>query len=167
MGRVIYASSHHVIGFHRRSKTLKLDAMPRPDGPYGVSKVFGEALGRMYADKYSMSVISLRIGAFREKPEDERHLSVWLSPKDCNQLLVRCVEVPSIHYAVIYGVSNNSRSIWNNSGAELIGYKPEDDAEDYLNVVKSKGSSEDRVASLFHGGHFCQRGFEGDPGRID
>ena len=122
--RVIYASSHHAVGFYRRSNTLDLSVAPRPDGPYGVSKVFGEALGRMYADKHGMSVVSLRIGAFRQKPEDIRHLSVWLSPRDCLQLIIKCIEAPDLHYAVIYGISNNTRSIWDNSGAALIGYKP-------------------------------------------
>ena len=167
VSRVIYASSHHAVGFHRRSKTLDLDVEPRPDGPYGVSKVFGEALGRMYADKHGMSVVSLRIGAFRQKPEDIRQLSVWLSPKDCIQLLERCIEATDIHYAVIYGISNNTRAIWDNSDAALIGYKPKDNAEDYLEEVLRDGKPEGEIATLFHGGHFCQMDFDGDPSRID
>lgn len=165
--RVIYASSHHAVGFYRRSSTLDLNVAPRPDGPYGVSKVFGEALGRMYADKHGMSVVSLRIGAFRQKPEDIRHLSVWLSPRDCLQLIIKCIEVQNLHYAVIYGISNNTRSIWDNSGAALIGYKPEDDAEVYLEEVLQKGTPEGDIATVFHGGHFCQMDFDGDSSRID
>ena len=121
----------------------------------------------MYADKHGMSVVSLRIGAFRQKPEDIRHLSVWLSPRDCLQLIIKCIEAPDLHYAVIYGISNNTRSIWDNSGAALIGYKPEDDAEVYLEEVLQKGTPEGDIAAVFHGGHFCQMDFGGDSSRID
>ncbi len=165
--RVVYASSHHAVGFHRRSKVLDADAAPRPDGPYGVSKAFGEALGRMYADKHGLSVVSLRIGAFRPKPEDVRHLGVWLSPGDCVRLVAGCIEAPDVHHAVVYGISANTRAMWDNSGAAAIGYRPEDDAEDHAGEVLRDGAPEGDVAALFHGGHFCQMDFGGDPSRID
>jgi uronate dehydrogenase len=52
--RVVYASSHHAVGYYRRTQPIGAEEPPRPDSRYGVSKVFGEALGRMYADKYGM-----------------------------------------------------------------------------------------------------------------
>ncbi len=86
--RVIFASSNHAVGFHRRERFIDntvlprpdtrygvskvfgerfIDntVLPRPDTRYGVSKVFGEAVGRLYADKYGLSVACLRIGTFR------------------------------------------------------------------------------------------------------
>ena len=86
--RVVFASSNHVIGFHRREEVVDTDAQPRPDSRYGVSKVFGEALGSMYADKYGLSVACLRIGPFRtpDKPNAPRELMNWLSHADMAQL---------------------------------------------------------------------------------
>src|SRR5271169_505910 len=52
--RIVFASSNHAVGFHRRERFIDNTVSPRPDSRYGVSKVFGEALGRLYADKYGL-----------------------------------------------------------------------------------------------------------------
>ncbi|MGQ0752159.1 MAG: NAD-dependent epimerase/dehydratase family protein [Betaproteobacteria bacterium] len=72
--RVVFASSNHVIGFHRAARTVDIEAPVRPDSRYGVSKVFGEALGRLYADKHGLSVACLRIGSFRQRPHSARQV---------------------------------------------------------------------------------------------
>src|SRR5271170_4237270 len=76
--RIVFASSNHAIGFHRRERFIDNRVAPRPDSRYGVSKVFGEALGRLYADKHGLSVACLRIGAFRrlDRPVDARQLLI-------------------------------------------------------------------------------------------
>ena len=114
--RVIFASSNHAVGYHRRERFLDNAVEPRPDSLYGVSKVFGEALGRMYADKYGMSVACLRIGTFRtpDHPSEARQLLTWLSHRDMAQLARRCIEHASYHFVVVYGVSNNLRNRWDN-----------------------------------------------------
>jgi uronate dehydrogenase len=98
--RVVFASSNHVVGFYRRERTVGIDVPPRPDSYYGVSKVFGEALGRLYADKYAMSVACLRIGSFRQTPEDRRQLTTWLSHDDGARLLRCCIDAPPFHFLV-------------------------------------------------------------------
>jgi len=108
--RVIYASSHHAVGFYRRARPIDQTVVPRPDGVYGVSKVFGEAVGRLFADKHGLSVACLRIGAFRDKPIDRRLLHVWLSPRDAVHLVGCCIDAPDYHFVVVYGVSNNTRN---------------------------------------------------------
>ncbi len=120
--RVVFASSNHAIGYHRREKFLDDTVQPRPDSLYGVSKVFGEALGRMYADKYGMSVACLRIGTFRtpDRPSEARQLLTWISHRDMAQLTARCVEHASYHFTVVYGVSNNLRNRWDNSNAKFL-----------------------------------------------
>ena len=60
--RVIFASSNHAFGMHSVHDKLKLDAPVRPDGFYGLSKVWGEAMARMYWDKHGIEGISVRIG---------------------------------------------------------------------------------------------------------
>jgi uronate dehydrogenase len=79
----------------------------------------------MYADKYGVSCVCLRIGTFAERPGGRRALSTWISPRDMVQL-TRC----SLD-AIVYGVSANQRSWWDNPGADRLGYKPMDDAEQY------------------------------------
>lgn len=165
--RVVYASSNHAIGFHRRDRPLDLDVPLRPDGRYGVSNAFGELLGRLYADKYGISVACVRIGSFRPKPEDRRQLMIWLSHRDAVQLFRRCIEHPDYQHLVVYGVSNNDQNIWDNSDVDWLGYSPQDNAETYRAEIMALPDDEDNVARLFHGGRFCSVEFEGKIDRID
>lgn len=156
--RVVYASSHHAIGYHRRAHTLVGRVEPRPDSYYGVSKVAGEALGRLYADKFGIGVVSLRIGAYRAKPLDIRHLSVWISPRDMVELLRCSIEAPLLHHVIAYGVSANTRAIWDNREAAVLGFRPVDNAEDYVDEVIAAGQPELEGAKPFHGGWYCAWG---------
>jgi uronate dehydrogenase len=161
--RVVYASSHHAVGYHRRARTLDASVVPRPDSFYGVSKVAGEALGRLYADKFGMSVVNLRIGACREKPTDLRHLSVWISLRDMVELLRCSIEAPLLHHVIAYGQSANTRAIWDNHEAAVLGYRPVDNAEDHAAEVLAHGEPEMDGAKPFHGGWYCAWGL-GDHG---
>ena len=164
--RVLFASSHHAAGFHRRDTATAETLVPRPDSYYGVSKVFGEAMGRMYADKFGLQVLSLRIGAYRDRPSDPRQLSVWISPRDMVEL-VRCgIEAPDFSYATVYGVSANTRSFWDNSAVAFLGYAPKDNAEDWAGEVLA-GPPEHPIAAPFQGGWYCARDFVGDVERVD
>jgi uronate dehydrogenase len=133
--RVVFASSNHAIGYYRRDQGIDSNVRPKPDSRYGVSKVFGEALGSMYADKYGMSVVCQRIGSFQPRPGNERMLSTWLSHRDMTQLTRCCLEAPDVHFEIVYGVSGNTRSWWDNSAAYRLGYKPEDDSEEYAEEI--------------------------------
>jgi uronate dehydrogenase len=152
--RVVFASSHHAIGFHRRDTRIDHLADPRPDTRYGVSKVFGEALGRLYADKYGLEVVCVRIGNVNETPIDERRLSIWCSPRDLAQLVGVALDAPDVHFEIVYGVSNNRRTFWDNSNAERLGYRPVDDSEPWAAELLAKEPPRDPVASLYQGGHF-------------
>jgi uronate dehydrogenase len=167
--RLVFASSNHAVGFHRRETFIDTDVAPRPDGRYGVSKVFGEAVGRLYADKYGMSVACLRIGSFRpsDRPCESRHLLTWISHRDMAQLVYRCVEHPAYHFVVVYGVSNNLRNRWDNTPAKFLGYRPQDDAEMFAAEVLATSPMEDPIAAQFHGGMYCPSEFVGDTTRID
>ena len=66
--RVVFASSNHASGMYPVGVPLDGDQPPRPDGLYGASKVFGEALGRMYVERFGLSVVCLRIGSFQPRP---------------------------------------------------------------------------------------------------
>jgi uronate dehydrogenase len=165
--RVVYASSHHAVGFYRRARVIDQSVVPRPDGVYGVSKVFGEAVGRLFADKHGLSVACLRIGAFRDTPADRRMLRVWLSPRDAVQLAGCCIDAPDYHFIVVYGVSDNARNRYRNAGLEFLGYRPQDKAEDYAADILRSPDTEDAISRQFHGGPYTQMGFDGDLARIE
>jgi uronate dehydrogenase len=167
--RLIFASSNHAVGFHRRERFIDNTVVPRPDTRYGASKVFGEALGRLYADKYGLSVACLRIGTFRnpDRPAETRQLLTWISHRDMVQLVRRCIDYPHYHFVIVYGVSNNLRSRWDNSNAKFLGYRPEDDSEMFAPEILAKGEKENEIAAQFHGGFYCPMEFAGDTTLID
>lgn len=167
--RFIFASSNHAVGFHKRDNLLDDTVLPRPDTRYGASKVFGEALGQLYADKHGLSVASLRIGTFRDHdaPLESRQLLSWVSHRDMVQLVRRCIDHPDYHYIVAYGVSNNQRSRWSNDGVAFLGYQPQDDSEVFAEAILAKGIVENPIAARFHGGFFCPLEFTGKVDRID
>ena len=162
--RVIFASSNHAIGFHRRTERLDHKSPARPDTRYGLSKAFGEDLGSLYAHKYGIRSLSLRIGSCFPKPTNKRMLSTWLSYAD----LVRLIEAGlSADYLneIVYGVSRNTRSWWDNSNAYRLGYDPQDDAEAFAAEVGEIVSG-DPIEEAFQGGGYCSPEFVGDPSRV-
>ena len=92
--RIVFASSNHAIGMHPVEEKLGLDCDFRPDGFYGLSKMWGEGMSRMYWDKHGIEGISLRIGSTLPRPTEFRHLSTWLGHEDLLQLITRCIEAP-------------------------------------------------------------------------
>jgi uronate dehydrogenase len=101
----------------------------RPDTFYGASKVAGEALGRLYADKHGLEVVAIRVVGFANEPLDAGFIWGWLSPRDCVQLFRRSLEAEGVSYLCLYGRSRNARARWATDGWDTIGYEPEDDAE--------------------------------------
>ncbi|HVZ71968.1 MAG TPA: NAD(P)-dependent oxidoreductase [Polyangia bacterium] len=152
--RVVFASSHHAVGFHRRTTKIDHRADVRPDTRYGVSKVFGEALGRLYADKYGLEVFCVRIGNVNPEPIDERRLAIWSSPRDLAQLIAIGIDHPDVRFEIVYGVSNNQRSFYDNANAARLGYQPQDDSEPFAATILAREPPADPVASLYQGGHF-------------
>ena len=132
--RVVFASSNHATGMYPRSDRIGPDAPVRPDTYYGVSKAFGEALGRLYAEKWGVSVVCIRIGSCIERPLDQRHLSTWLSPDDAVNLFSAAVDAP-VQFSIVYGISANTRGWRDLASARALGYEPQDDAEAYAGDV--------------------------------
>jgi uronate dehydrogenase len=127
--RIVYASSNHVTGMYASGHPLDGTDPVRPDSLYGVSKAFGEALGRMYVDKFGLEVVCLRIGSFQPRPRMARELSTWLSPADMTRLTLAALTHPDVGFEIVYGVSANRRSWWSPEPGLRIGYEPQDDAE--------------------------------------
>ena len=107
----------------------------RPAALYGVSKVYGEALGRQYADEHGLSVLSIRIGRVKaeDRPTTPRDFSVWLSQRDVVQILERAIEAPAaLRHGIFFAVSDNRWSYRDLEHARrVLGYVPQDRAEDH------------------------------------
>jgi uronate dehydrogenase len=154
--RVVFPTSNHAVGFYRRDQTIDHRVYPKPDGRYGVSKVFGEALGSLYADKYGMEMYMIRIGNVNPKPIDKRRLSIWISPRDIAQLVSIGIDKPGIKFEIVYGISRNKRAWYDNSNAYRLGYQPQDDAEVWAaEVLRNEKPGGDAVAEMYQGGVFC------------
>ena len=139
--RVVFASSNHAVGFApRASFPVPDDARPDPDTYYGVSKAAGEALAALYANRYGLETICVRILTCADRPENPRSLATWLSPDDAGRLFEACLTAPAPGFRVIYGVSANTRGNWVSlDGARALGYQPRDDAEAYAAEVLGGG----------------------------
>lgn len=162
--RVVYASSNHAVGMFEEDGLpgiydprtpgrafIDHTAPWRPDSLYGVSKSFGEALGRYYSERFGLTVLCLRIGSVL--PDDNpagprtaqaapwlpltteqrywRMAATWLSHADTARLVDRALAagLPRGHFDIFYGVSNNVGRFWDLGHAEsTIGFRPHDRA---------------------------------------
>jgi NAD(P)-dependent dehydrogenase (short-subunit alcohol dehydrogenase family) len=146
--RVIYASSIHAVSGYPSDVQVKTSEPVNPGDLYGVTKCFGEALGRYMAEKEGLSVIALRIGAFQApeavlKEGDVSVLDAWVSRRDLQQLIERSIDVENLTFAVFHGLSNNRFKRLDISDArELVGYDPQDDFTEQHPDVKDLNLAE-------------------------
>lgn len=163
--RIVFASSNHAMGFYPRHQPVGTDAVVKPDSRYGVSKVFGEGLGALYADKHGMGVLSVRIGNVALAPVDERRLAIWLHPEDLIQLIHIGFTHPGLAHEVVYGASFNRRAWWDNARAYEMGYRPKHRAEDHAAAALANQAklAPDAVADYYQGGTFCADEFGAVP----
>jgi len=137
--KIIYASTNHVSGWREIEQELRItpEQVVRPDSLYAVGKAFGEALGQFFVDQYGMSIVCLRIGAFSVEPKfygpTDSILATWCSPRDLAQLVRRSLELDNLGFQIFYAVSRNTRRFWDISNSQsLLGFKPQDNAEELL-----------------------------------
>jgi len=163
--RVIFASSNHVAGFYRRDTKIGTDVTVLPDSRYGVSKCFGEALGSLYANKYGLRVLSVRIGNVNDRPMTVRILAIWISPRDLCQLVGIGMEHADLRHEIVYGMSDNARAWWDNSNAYRLGYEPQDRSEDFAAEVLAREPERvgDDLIDDHQGGNFVRAESGGDP----
>ncbi|HSV37376.1 MAG TPA: SDR family oxidoreductase, partial [Nocardioidaceae bacterium] len=155
--RIIYASSNHAVGRTPRADVVGVDVPPRPDTFYGVAKVAAEALLRLYVDRFGVDAVALRIGSFQTQPETVRQLSTWLSHDDAVRLVEAGLTAPDPGFAVVYGISANTRAWWDLEPGRSLGYEPQDDAEAFADSVAA--GAEDELEAAYVGGPFVAERF--------
>lgn len=154
--RVVFASSNHVTGFYRQGETITADHPPRPDSYYGVSKAFGEDLSRFYFDRYGIETACVRIGSSFPEPRDRRMLATWLSHDDLHRLISACLSTPVLGHSIVFGMSDNAVTWWDNSRAKHIGYVPQDSSDVFRDAVFARTPTPDPKdpVALYQGGGF-------------
>ncbi len=158
--RIVFASSNHVTGFYRQDEVIGPDARVRPDGLYGLSKAFGENLAQLYFDRHRIETVSLRIGSSFPEPKDRRMLATWLSCDDLKRLVVAALTAPVVGHSVIYGMSDNAATWWDNTQARHIGYRPQDSSDVFRATVEARQQVLDHAdpAVIYQGGAFVRTG---------
>ncbi|MBV5299160.1 MAG: NAD(P)-dependent oxidoreductase [Rhodoferax sp.] len=160
--RVVFASSNHVTGFYRQSETIDATHPARPDSLYGVSKAFGEDLSRLYFDRYGIETACVRIGSSFPEPRDRRMLATWLSFDDLHRLITACLSTPVLGHSIIFGMSDNAVTWWDNRCARHVGYVPQDSSDVFRDAVYARTSASDLndPVAIYQGGAFL---FQGEP----
>jgi nucleoside-diphosphate-sugar epimerase len=148
--RVVYASSNHAMGMYMweddrfadpvHPTEVDTEALVRPDSLYGATKAWGEAVGRLYAERHGLAVVCLRIGAvteddrppadadMRHEPPDvaRRAPGMWLSHRDCVSLIEAAL-IADVRFAIVNGVSDNAGRWFSlDEGRRLLGWMPRD-----------------------------------------
>lgn len=141
--RVVYASSIHAVGLCETNRGIDTDEPHRPDTFYGLAKCFAEDMGRMYWEKRGLESVCLRIMSCTPVPQNVRALQTWLSYRDMVQLVVRSIETQTVGFTVAYGVSANTRAPVSNHKVGFLGYRPQDNAEDWAEELFAKAVDPD------------------------
>ena len=155
--RVIFASSIHAVGMHPKTETITAATSHRPDGFYGLSKCFTEDMARMYWDKKGVEGVCLRILSCTEPVSNARAIGSWLSYRDMIHLVERSITTPITGFLVAYGVSNNDRAPIDNTAAAVLGFRPQDNAEDFAEQIFADMPTPDAtdLGQMAHGGPFA------------
>ena len=114
---------------------IELNDPVRPDSPYAVGKIFGETLGRYYADKYGISSIAIRLGAVLadDRPQVRRHYPGYLAQSDCVQMLDKCISAPDTLQFEIFNAISENKYRWRSTEhtKQVLGWQPSGRAEDH------------------------------------
>ncbi len=154
--RVVYASSIHAVGMHKKTDFIGIDAPHRPDTFYGLAKCFAEDLASLYWDKRGIESVCMRILSCAQVT-NPRAVGSWLSYDDLIQLVTRAIDTPVTGFSIVYGVSNNDRAPVDNSKARHLGYHPKDNAEQFAKEIYAASGPLDPqdAGNMCHGGPFA------------
>ena len=114
----------------------------------------------MYWHRHGIETVSLRIGSSTPEPVDRRMLSTWLSHDDMERLVAAALGAPVVGHTIIYGMSDNATTWWDNTHARHIGYRPLDSSDVFREAVEARQHTVDRndPVALYQGGGFVTKG---------
>jgi len=158
--RIVFASSNHVTGFYRQDEVISPLDPVRADGAYGLSKAWGENVSRFYFDRHGIETACLRIGSSFPEPRDRRMLATWLSYDDLERLVRACLTAPVVGHTIVYGMSDNTTTWWDNTSARHLGFLPQDSSERFRPALETRQPTIDLAdpASVYQGGAFVRTG---------
>lgn len=158
--RVVYASSSHTVGFYKTTERVDAHMPLRPDGLYGLSKCFGEALSRYYFDRFGIETVCLRIGSSYPEPKNTRMMVTFLSYDDLARLIERALTTPRVGHTIVFGTSDNPAAWWDNRYAAHLGYQPQDSSATFAaNFPPSANYPDDSdLTTVYQGGPFITAG---------
>ena len=151
--RVVYASSIHAVGMHKKTDFIGIDAAHRPDTYYGLAKCFAEDLASLYWDKRGVESVCMRILSCAQV-SNARAVGSWLSYADLIQLVEKSITTQVTGFSIVYGVSDNDRAPVDNTLASHLGFKPKDNAEQFSEKV----FAESEMSDPHDPGNMCQGG---------
>ncbi|GLV59351.1 NAD-dependent epimerase [Dictyobacter sp. S3.2.2.5] len=138
--QVIFASSNHAVGSYEEEYVRKAASgkremldhliLAQPDSYYGVSKVFGEAMGAYYANHQGLRVICIRIGWINPDNEPKGDPTkpspaMWMSHEDFAQMVRKSIEADTVQFDIFYGVSDNQNRFFDLEHArEVLNFEP-------------------------------------------
>jgi nucleoside-diphosphate-sugar epimerase len=136
--RLVLASSGQVTWYERLRGPwpIRTDVQPTPRYWYAAAKVFLEAAGRAFAEKFGQSIIAARLGwcpRTREQVDEitasEWAQDVYLSPGDAGSFFAAAALAPTdISYAVVYATSRPLRQAYMDlePARRLFGWAPQE-----------------------------------------
>ena len=87
-------------------------------------------------------------------------LATWLSYDDLERLVVASLSAPVVGHSVVYGMSGNTATWWDNTSAAHLGYRPQDSSEPFRAMAEARQPHLDPTdpSVRFQGGGFVTRG---------
>ena len=158
--RVVFASTNHTMGMYPTTDLVDAQMPPRPDGYYGISKVFGETLSRYYWDRFQIETVCIRIGYCWPEATNYRQMVTWLSLDDMMQLLHRALLTPRVGHTITFGVSDNPGRWWDDRHAAFLCYRPKDSATQFAYSMPQPAGfpAADDITTYYQGGVFLHNG---------
>lgn len=124
---LVFASSNHGWGFRKAGDTpIAPQALPVPDGWYGISKIWGEAVTAYYAEAFQVSGTSLRIGHANTFVPTAREGRMWVSFRDLAALILLVIDKPSVGHRALWATVDGDAPFFDNGEARALGWVPQD-----------------------------------------
>ena len=158
--RVVFASTNPTMGMYKTTDQVDAGMPTRPDGYYGISKVFGESLSRYYWDRFGIETVCIRIGYCWEEATNYRQMVTWLGLDDLVQLLWRALLTPRVGHTITFGISDNDGRWWDDRHAAHLAYKPVQSSRQFTHKIPQTVNWEDMqdITLTYQGGVFLHNG---------